>query len=196
MSYTIPLKNKPILHAQSDSVEFFNFSYTHTSNESTTISITNPNVYAIEVLFALNAGSGDTNDAYTLSPQRWESNITYTQYMYNQAGRAGVDVRLKYQDRLLLALSGGSGTPAGDILQSRSIRRWTTKGGGLNSNKTYQKESIGGWSAKNNVDNRREGENGMYILTLKPNTSAEVEFVYNNASSAPFKGSVHITGIV
>lgn len=195
INYDIPLKNKPILSAHSDSTEVFNYTYTHNKDANELLHITNPNSYSIEVVFSLNAGSGDTNYSGYESARRWDSNIYYTQYLYNHAGRSGTNVVLRYENKLLLSVSGGSGTPAGSILQQRNIHRWTSRGGGLNSRKTYQNESIGAWSARNNIDNRSEGESAMYILTLKPTTSVQVEFIHNNATNAPFKGSVTISGV-
>lgn len=193
MGYSIPQTAKTFI--TQDAFNIFNHRYIFTQNANETYIISNPNAYAIDVLCVLNAGSGDTNTAYTESAYNWSSNVTFTQYRYNSAGRVGTNINLIYDDKVLFYATGGSGTAGGKTISSRSVRRWTSKGGGLNSNKTYQHEEQGAWSATKNVDNRREGESVMGIFTLKPNTSAEIKFIYNNASNAPFKGSITLSGI-
>lgn len=188
----IPQTDKAFIGKNTQKQLFF-YAYTHKDDASKTLTITNPNAYAIDIVVSLNAGSGDTNTSGYESARRWDKNITYTQYLYTNAGRVGTSVSLKYKGKVLIQAGGGAGTRAGALLAQRTITRWETSKRNVFTVSHTQHESIGAWSYKDTPHCRQEGESCVYILTLPPKQSAEVIFTHNGATLAPFKGSLTLS---
>ncbi len=88
---------------------------------------------------------------------------------------------------------GGAGTRAGQVLAHRWINRWTTRKFSRWKFRTIQHENIGDWVHNAVPHCRQEGESVVYILTMRPNTSAQITFSYHQASEAPFKGSITLS---
>lgn len=189
----IPRTEKRFI-GNNDEKRLWTYHYTHTQNAPKVINFNNPNRYAVDVVCALNAGSGDTNPTSYESPRLWDANITYTQYLYTNAGRLGTNITLLHNNRLVLMAGGGAGTRAGQVLASRGIHRWQHRKRFLGIKyRVEQKESIGAWSHNAVPHCRQEGEKVTYILTLRPNQSAQITFSYHQASDTPFKGSITLS---
>lgn len=194
MDTIIPYTGKKLITSEPKQPFCFNYRVEEDTNK--TIEVHNPNEYAIDLCLSLNAGSGDTNTSGYESARRWDSSITYTQYLYSNAGRAGNSLALHYKDKLLAQAGGGAGTKAGVVLKSRTISRWTTRKKNVFTYSTIQHESIGAWINANVAHDRGGGESVCTLFTLPPKESAFINITSNNATAAPFKGSFSVSGYV
>lgn len=175
---------------------FFNDYHRVSANNNYTITYTNPNDYAIDVVAIINAGSGDTHEGTRTDWNRIY--VSRNDYYYNQytlAGRVGNNLSISLQEagqgaRLLHTAWGGYGT-RGDIHRANQKHYQYQRKGDDHSHMIHD------WHYFNlNWHCRQSGESLSTTLTLKPKASLHFNIIYRGAYNAPFKGSFCISALV
>ena len=190
MTYTLPKTEKRFIRDHFERPKPFAHTQQITQNANHSFTITNPNAYSVEIIVGLQGGSGDTSHSYYDSGRQYWDRNRYNIWRYSHAGRVGNTLSITYKGKLLATAGGGAGTPT---YQVANYQGYAWKGGSDDHSHTIRDWT---WNGNQNLDNRQGGEYVSLILTLEPNTSAQISVAYNRASNAPNKGSFSISGYV
>ena len=190
MNYTLPKTEKRFLRDYFTRPEPFAHSQNISQNANHSFTITNPNAYSVEIVVGLQGGSGDTSHTYYDSGRQYWDKNRYNIWKYSHAGRAGNALSISYKNKLLATAGGGQGTPS---YQVANYKGYQYKGVSDDHSHTIQDWQ---WNGKQNTHARQGGEYVALVLTLEPNTSADIKVAHNGAVNAPNKGSFTISGYV